>query len=60
MADKTPMSEPFHVRLVGVSDGPVFVHGYPEESQAKANAAERNTKAEGLGVKARYEVVPKP
>jgi len=60
MADKTPLQEPWHVRLVGVKDGPGFVMGYPDEVQAKASAGDRNNRAESLGIKARYEVVPKP
>lgn len=57
--DKQPKDQPFHIRLTGVADGPGFVHGVETEAQAKADAADRNKKAEAMGIKARYEVAAK-
>ena len=59
MADVKPTDQPWHVRVAGVEGGPGFVHGVATEAAAKTDAADRNKRAEALGIKARYEVAAK-
>ena len=58
----TPLHlRPFFVRQAGlpsyIDDGLGAITGYDLKEQADTNCAERNTKAEKMGVKARYEVI---
>ena len=37
-----------------------LVDGYPSLESAEASATERNTRAEAMGLKSRYEAAPNP
>lgn len=56
-----PTDEPFHV----VADTPGydpghFVAGWPAQDQADTDAADRNERAEKLGIETRYRAIEKP
>lgn len=52
----SPINQPYHVR----TDGGIFVSGHETATQADKDAAERNERAEKLGIKTRYVSAPKP
>lgn len=51
--------KPFFVRQSGLTYGPNkgAIKGYNDREPADADCAERNSRAEELGLKARYEVI---
>lgn len=58
---KKPHECPFFVRQSGLEYGPEggAITGYDTREAADADAADRNSRAADMGVKARYEVVSK-
>ena len=59
MEESKPIDRPFHVRLVDADGSRGFTAGYNTVEEAEKSAADRNARAEELGIKARYAAVPK-
>ena len=55
---KDPKEFPFQVRLLG-SDHSIL-SGHDDYASADTNAEDRNRRAEGMKIKARYEVIKQP